>query len=400
MNIAWEQWEYDPLSGSIYMADYQRTNYFKTKALRELHGLKWKVPNISGFNELIIRDGKLYTTAGLRVVDIADGTLLKTFDPPQMAGMLESPPVFYKDYVIVTGSFSFLFLDPVTLEKKNQYFIGWDNGNVTLAIDGNLAFIGTKDLKDEPVGQMLAIDLEKLEVAWASKTYWAGFSGSATAVSDGLVYFCGCNGYYCFNAVNPQRNKDGEAIENWSFKKGTGAISYKNGKDHSPVIYKDKVYATTRDGLYELDKKTGKVLWEYHMPPFKGKPIHEIMSNPTVANGKLYLAILDRTAINLPYNEFGRGYIVEIDLKTKKVTKFMCNDDEVILGVDLPMAENVLYCTIYNIKEKSDYVVAFDVSLKKELWRYQLQTYSAINPLIHDGVVYITDTNGFLYALY
>ena len=400
MNIAWEQWEYDPLSGSIYMADYQRTNYFKTKALRELHGLKWKVPNISGFNELIIRDGKLYTTAGLRVVDIADGTLLKTFDPPQMAGMLESPPVFYKDYVIVTGSFSFLFLDPVTLEKKNQYFIGWDNGNVTLAIDGNLAFIGTKDLKDEPVGQMLAIDLEKLEVAWASKTYWAGFSGSATAVSDGLVYFCGCNGYYCFNAVNPQRNKDGEAIENWSFKKGTGAISYKNGKDHSPVIYKDKVYATTRDGLYELDKKTGKVLWEYHMPFINGKIINAITTNPTIKNWKLYIGIRDLSDVYSSKNEYGRGFIIEIDLKNKKITKFMCNENEIITRTDMPIAENILYYKVENEKERKTYVVAFDISLKKELWRFNLPYRSETSPLIHDGVVYITDTNGFLYALY
>ena len=194
----------------------------------------------------------------------------------------------------------------------------------------------------------------------------------------------------------------------------------------SPLVVDDLIYVSTGNGVDEghiqvpspfapsfiaVNKKTGEVAWENATP---GESIlHGTWTNPA------YGVIKGRAQVIFPG---GDGWVYSLDPKTgEELWKFDANpkdsvwrlggagtrnnlistpviyDDKVYIGVGQDPEHGEAPGHFYAI----DATLSGDVTDKARVWHRGGEDFNRTisTAAIHDGIVYITDLSGFLYAL-
>ena len=194
----------------------------------------------------------------------------------------------------------------------------------------------------------------------------------------------------------------------------------------SPLVVDDLIYVSTGNGVDEahinvpspfapsfiaVHKKTGELVWENATP---GEDIlHGTWTNPA------YGVIKGRAQVIFPG---GDGWLYSFEPKTGKILwKFDCNpkdsvwrlggagtrnnlistpviyDDKVYIGVGQDPEHGEAPGHFYAI----DATLSGDVTDKAKVWHRSGEDFNRTisTAAIHDGIVYISDLSGFLYAL-
>lgn len=144
---------------------------------------------------------------------------------------------------------------------------------------------------------------------------------------------------------------------------------YDNGNNllNKLVVSKNRVFIT-RDSLRILDLNTGKVL-------YRNKTIYGCQ--PTITENFMYVGNTD-------------GYLIKFDFVKnelvwqKKLNHIPCNTPVIEAGKILIVAEDHLYCF---------------TTFGDELWRLKTGVTSNANVAVNDGVCYIGNINGEVYAV-
>ena len=132
-------------------------------------------------------------------------------------------------------------VDAETGEEIWKYEVGAAISGAPV-FDNNKIFVGQQGGEDD----FYCLDAETGKLIWKQNIGWDW--GSA-AVSDGLVYIPGIDGYVnCLNANN------GNII--WRYRTGKSVCS-------EPLVMGEHVYFGSWDGfMYKFDKRTGKLIWK------------------------------------------------------------------------------------------------------------------------------------------
>ncbi len=135
------------------------------------------------------------------------------------------------------------------------------------------------------------LDAKTGKLLWKVKTGKAVLGSPVT--EKGKVYIGGSDGTFrCLNI------RDGRQI--WVFDRVQGYVSTR------PTLAGNKViFGSWKNGFYALDKKTGKVIWEWDSGN-RNRMLSPAACYPVVANGRVFIAAPDR-------------YMTALDLKSGKV---------------------------------------------------------------------------------
>jgi len=272
------------------------------------------------------------------------------------------------------------------------------------AVAAGLVVVGSLDLN------LYAVDVQTGQVRWTFKS--GGIIESSPAISDAIVYFTSRDGYlYAVDLQNGQ--------EKWRFNAGSEA------GQSSPAIADGVVYAATGDhehiSLYAVDLRTGLERWKF---TDSDGPVNFDFSHPGVPSLGEGLAVIRRT-----------DYVYAVDLETGQqrwkfktdrsiyaapaidngVVYFGANllSTGFVLGLDAQTGEEVWkFETGVNTVSPSisggvGYFwsgagfQAVELSTGKELWNFQAKpdAWYLPAPAIVDGVVYLGDKDGNVYAL-
>jgi len=333
----------------FYKADCQRTGWFKTKGVKELHKVKWTF-NASEIltTPIIYRNMVIITkTNGLiYFVDIETGEPLGylnlafysntpairndtlfipsigalyvfAFDTNNLKWVCDvdgvENPIIYKDRIFLQTRDSICAVK-FGIWQKVWTFPGETGVFSSMAMDSSLLFLTIVD-KYRRYAKLCCIDASTGKALWLQKKECAS---ETPAVADGMVFMGGKDRFfYAFDEWT------GKII--WKFDAGSEITT-------SAAVTSDAVYfGCINKNLYCLDIHTGKKKWVFHGPA-------EITCDPVYADGIVYFACMH---------------------------KFF----------------------------------ALDAQTGKVLWTFDAGSFIKASPLVHEGVVYVGSVNGILYAL-
>jgi outer membrane protein assembly factor BamB len=194
--------------------------------------------------------------------------------------------------------------------------------------------------------------------------------GSAPTEANGVVYFG--NDQYHFFALDANTGQ-----LKWDFFAG-GNISTK------PVVLNGTVYFGSDDTfVYALDAASGNLIWKYAT----GGPMNN--SSPAIANGTLYIG-----------NRDGNLYALDLAVGTLK-WKFFA--DNISLEQSSPtVADGMVYIGgWYNFLDftQPGSLYAVDAETGDLKWKKLDNIGIGSNPVVADGLLYITCDDNYLYAV-
>lgn len=160
----------------------------------------------------------------------------------------------------------------------------------------------------------------------------------------------------------------------------TGTPRWETGVEgipRAPAVVDDTVYVPTEKRVYALDAETGAERWSTPIPS-------PARSMPAVDGEYVCVGTKD-------------GRLLVLDATTgERLWERTVNDDTDYLGVwsSPTIAGDAVY-----VGTEDGHLLALYLHTGEELWRFQTEAAVSSNPSVVDGVVYVADDAGIVYAL-
>jgi outer membrane protein assembly factor BamB len=244
-------------------------------------------------------------------------------------------------------------IDSLSAYNKISGALVWQrrfDGGVTShgLIYQNQLYIGGGD------GFFYALSIATGQTKWSAPIRSEGLG--APAEKDGIIYFLsGAGTVYALNADTGEQQ--------WVYtRQDPSSLTIRGASE--PTIDGDKLYIGMSDGtLVALNRKTGSLIWEKYLgqtPKFR-----DVDSKPVLWKGKLYVSSFDGLLYCLDpadgrvFWTYGSGGVTPVTISGDKVYFSSTNKE----------------------------VVALDLESGKELWKNQLQSSIATQPVVYKGLV-------------
>jgi len=239
-------------------------------------------------------------------------------------------------------------------------------------VANGVAYIGSCATHGDGHDTLFAVDIHSGEILWSYPT-GPGYVGPV--VDDERVYFgTDTHGYYPDNEYLYAFNRTtGEKL--WDLKIYAGIAE---------SIQYDETYlyfASSVGLVYALYKTNGSIRWTHNL----GSGV-EVVTKPLLKDGMFYTAT---------FEGFGYGQLYKLAI----------SDGHEVWHIDLPGGpwdnsittdgQGRLFLAPYG----SSSLLAYRESNGSFLWQYPLHSNSLSFNAYHNGVVYIADTDGYVYAL-
>lgn len=364
-------------------------------------------------NKLILNDSDLYSYC----IDAKKGdviwkfSIIKSFhqkdgyriltDQLAGGGYYQSKPTAADGKIFIGTPSRFIYaMDAETGKEIWKYEIGAAISGAPV-FDNNKIYIGQQGGEDD----FYCLDANTGKLIWKQNTGWVW--GSA-AVSDGLVFVPGIDGYVnCLDAHN------GSII--WRFRTDKSVCS-------EPLIIGEHVYFGSWDSfLYKFEKKTGKLVWK--LPKggsdsgvaigFDGKLIiphagmscfdqetSELIWKPELS-GRIKGSLNGTPAYHDKqlFISTWAGQLFALDTETQKINWLM----EGVAGITAAVVGNNghVYCGarnnpyFYALKEKGNGDGSTETVFRIRLANALLES----TPALYRGRAYILSSGGYLYAI-
>lgn len=346
-------------SGSIHKPVMSGGNVKRTN---EVH--------LSGFHEpkkqhyktgsIFVMDKRQYYSLGT----ISGFPISSAFVVNSSLGHSFSEPLIYKDFVFFTSFIGDGHLFVQTKETGKdvwRYKVEREYVYRPLAYDDKV-FFGTSD------GAILAADIDTGREVWRYNITKRGegkFKVRSPLVHDSMLYFSA----YEFGSSSGMR-PSGVLL---ALDPSTGEIKWKYEERITfswPLIYENKIYLGTHEGLRILDLEKGNLL--------ATRKYSNGVFDPTIVNGNIYF---------FSY----RGGLNAVELETGK--RVWANRRENSSASEIAVTdEAVYYCFGKNTLN------AVDSKSGKLLWSYKTEDY-CYTPVVLENVVIVPDAKGNLHTV-
>ena len=266
-----------------------------------------------------------------------------------------------------------------------------------------------------------------VNVLW--QAHLSGRIFGAPMFADGLLYVCGFNTVYVFDAQTGEQMEPirgigapfsplavaGNLLIGGDANEKLVAYDRNSGKQiwvldtegsiyNAPLVIGEVVYAASERGIYALELQTGEIIWQVGTGDHRGFVGHPAYENSTlfVGVGGTYYALdastgeirwqVERESDQWFYSSAlanGRvyvgsddGYFYALDQQTgAEVWK----SQQVGSGWSAPaIAEGVIY-----VGNRDQHIYAFDTLTGQEVWQFETVDWAVSDPVISDGVVYV-----------
>jgi len=267
------------------------------------------------------------------------------------------------------------------------------------AVVGGKVFIGT-DATTEPI---VALDENTGNILWS---FWMGQVWSSPAVGDGKVFISSIErlyaleentgtliwSYICdFLSSSPAFTNgkvfigSGDAEGKvYCFEADTGEVMWKSPSTEgyilgAPAVSNGKVFigsgrATLNNKVYAFDQQTGETIWTYTIGD-------QILSSPSVAYGKVFIASLNRGVYAL--DEATGNFIWKYETS----------------GIIFGSSPAVAYGKVF-IGSGDGKIYALDATTGSLIWTHTTgDAITGSSPAVADGKVFIGSEDGKIYAL-
>ncbi len=252
-----------------------------------------------------------------------------------------------------------------------------------------------------------AVDARTGELRWKFKTN--DVVHSSPAVADGVVFFGSWDSY--FYALDAATGK-----EKWRFHGGEDEIMHNQvGFQSSPAVAGGVVYTGCRDSnVYAIDVATGKERWKFF------NDLSWVITSPAVAQGKVFFATSDSSLYHVADAATGRSILRQED-KAYMFSSPTVANDVVLIGVlngtlearDTKTGELLWQYQVEASRQNRGWVLTSERKFNAPLLGYSTWRETPLvetdrqfrvgaifsSPLVVDGAVYFTSTDGFIYAL-
>jgi outer membrane protein assembly factor BamB len=288
------------------------------------------------------------------------------------------------------------------LPKDSVFEDEWDFFVSSPVIDNGIIYFGTGS------GYFYALDAATGKQQWKFKTN--GIIHSSPAIAFNNVYFGSWDTY--LYALNKNTGK-----EVWKFKTGIDTVIYnQTGMQGSPAISDNTLYFGCRDShLYALNAADGKLLWKRFndyswvssCPVIEGDKIIY-----TTGDGRSLVALNKFTGDSI-YQMLSKGWIFSSPSLVDNVVYYgdlngflYANDitnGKQLWSYQLESSKKDLY-KILGIDSVLNYGVVFSKEKKEAEHKTSMEMLYSLgsihsSPVIRDGVIYFTSTNGNVYAV-
>ena len=364
-------------------------------------------------NNLVINNSDLYSYC----VDAKKGDILWRFSiiksfhqkdgyrvlTDQLAGggYYQSKPTAADGKIFIGTPSRFVYaMDAETGKEIWKYEIGAAISAAPV-FDNNKIYVGQQGGEDD----FYCLDANTGKLVWKQNVGWVW--GSA-AVSDGLVFVPGIDGYVnCLDANNgniiwryradksvcsePLIIGDHVYFGSWDsflykFEKKTGKLVYKlprGGSDSGVAIGFDGKLIIPHAGMSCFDQETAELLWE---PDLEGRISGSLNGTPSYHDDQLFIS----TWV---------GQLFALDTKTRKINWLL----DGVAGITAAVVGNngYVYCGarnnpyFYALKEKGNGEGSTETLFRVRLANALLES----TPALYGGRAYILSSGGYLYAI-
>ena len=396
----------------MFQNNAKKTGVYQTTGLRHLTGVKWKFRQSTDVASVI--PGLLWS------LSVDNGV------------------------VCTVGSGGNIYgLDINTGQQLWRYQLGHENLIFPLTVANQTVYIGYRQLNTTNRNEHIhAIDIQSGQLKWqftiefqpSMPTFTSMLSFSAPAINNEVLYIGASNGeLYALNSHS------GELI--WNFK------TTKNMSLAAPAIGQDTVCICCSDGyLYAVDTIAKEQKWKFEIGPF---PI-KVSPYPAITDRRVYIVTSDNTlyALELDTGEILWTFNVRnLLLSSPAVTKeIICinGGENYLYALDSETGQLRWSFKAGNIDQSSNPIIAdreiyfgsqrflkaVDLETGQQLWQFEIpfsdkwmldpQTwlYGLMNqslkiftgdtqsfekfsdPVVANGTVYVSCSNGYVYAIY
>ncbi len=255
------------------------------------------------------------------------------------------------------------------------------------------------------------------ELLWKANTTGTNYEESAVAYLEGIAYIGSCSthgaGHDKLFAVN---TTNGKII--WSTYTGPGYVGPVIDGD---VIYIGTCYHTPEDAyIYAINRGTGEIIWKVSIPGGVAESVHfddkKIYFSSSFDDTKIYALNKEDGSINWTFDTGLKYCANKPMLKNNalyathfypngKLYKLNTTDGSEIWSKTLSVGswdnsitsdnEGRIFLAIYYDNTMN----AYDDSDGSLIWSYELHGGSLSFNAYHNGVIFIADTSGYVYAL-
>jgi len=245
-------------------------------------------------------------------------------------------------------------------------------------VDG-IAYIGSCSTHGQGHDKLFAVDTTDGQIIWSTYT-GPGYVGP---VIDNDVIYIGS----CTHGEDP----DNEYM--YAFDRETGdeiwSVSIYGGIAESVQYDDDKIYFCSSFGgktIYALNKDDGSIDWTYYTG------FNHCCNKPMLKDNALYIAVFDYIT---DFGNYFLGDLIKLDTSDgNEIWRITLSDGPWDNSITAD-GEGRLFLAIYGNFSMNAYSEV-DGSL---LWTYPLYGYSLSFNAYHNGVVFIADASGYVYAL-
>jgi len=411
---------------SMFRGDPAHTGVYAGTAPRQFHRIKWKFTTGDRVFSSPVASGKVLYFAGddgkVYAVDTENGRQVwkhATGGPAPSTPAVDGGSVYVCSYDgrlyafnAQSGALKWKFATGGErrfeakgihgLQPKNQTIV--DQFDVFLSspvvIEGTVYFGGGD-------GNLYAVDANSGELRWKFQT--GDVVHSSPAYADGALYFGSWDSrFYAVDAVTGK--------ERWRFQAGEDPLIHNQvGFQSSAAVVNGVVYVGCRDSnLYALDAATGKEKWRFNN---EGS---WVITSPAVKDGKVFFATSDSSLYRVVDAVTGKSLVRE-DTNAYVFSSAAIAGDVVVYGVlngtlqarDANTGTLLWEYQTEASKANKGWVLTSERKFNAPLlfhspWREATTiavdrqfNIGAIfsSPLIRNGIVYFTSTDGCLYAL-
>lgn len=395
----------------MFRSNFQRTGVEQATGIRNLTGIKWKFQqssintsfsfnynlSISLGNGVICtcnNDGDIYglnASTGIQLWRYQLGKDKAVFSPTILNEVVY---IIYRDLNTVNRNEHILAINLRSGELKWQFIIELQPSvpNFTSmfsyclpVINNEIMYIGGSS------GRLYALNINSGQLIWDYKIT-QNMSMASPAIKEALLYICSSDGYlYALNTINKEQK--------WKFEIGPFSLT----SSPCPAIANEKIYiVSSNNTLHALNIETGEDLWNFNI---RNLPF----SFPAIT--KRIVCI-----------HGGENYFYALESETgQQLWSFKANDKNSYSNPII--AEQAVYFG------SQEFLKALDLETGKQLWQFEIPLsdrwmlnpqkwlYGIANqlikiftddehlekfsePVVADGVIYVSCSNGYVYALH